>query len=309
VFGLHRLVPAITRDGAPPPALQSFWQRADPDAAIAALRESAAAAGLAPAAVSDAETLIRQVLTPSPAPTLDQLRAAGAPLDRFIAADASPPLTVVLYRTAEALTDRTAQRRTIGALRRALEPHPEARITGYTALGLDAEGAIRRDLARLTGVAAIGISLCLLLFLRSWWRPLLVFLPVAYALLILLGVMHIAALLGGGGLGAAGGLRLDMISIAALPLLIGIAVDDGVFLVWQHTGAQPRRHSTRATIHAVTTTSATTALAFASLATSAMPALRTLGLAAAVGVAAAWVGAVFLLYPLLHRATSTDSHA
>lgn len=306
VLGLQSLLPGRSASPtggarpAPPPALQSFWERADPDRVIADLRESAAAAGLSAAAVAEAEPLIRAVLTPSTPPTFDQLRAAGAPLDRFVAADASPPLTVVLYHVAEPLTDRASQRRIIGALRSALAGRPEARVTGYAAIGLEADAAIRRDVGLLTGVAAAGIAVSLVLLLRSWWRPLLVFLPVAYALLILLGVMHLSGFLSGAG---DGGMRLDMISIAALPLLIGVGVDDGVFLVSQHAGRFPhrRRHSTRAATHAITATSATTAVAFASLATSAMPALRTFGLAAAIGITAAWVGAVLVLYPLLQR--------
>lgn len=309
-LGLHSLLPGMSAGSAgesaaatTPPALQSFWERADPDSVLADLRTSAADAGLSAAAVAGAEPLIRAVLTPSTPPSFEQLRAAGAPLDRFVAADASPPLTVVLYHAAAPLTDRASQRRVIGALRAALAAHPEARLTGYAAIGLEADAAVRRDVGLLIAVAAVGIALCLMLFLRSWWRPLLVFLPVAYALLILLGVMHISAFVAGGG---AEGFRLDMISIAALPLLIGVGVDDGVFLVSQHTGPRRQRHSTRAAMHAITATSATTAVAFASLATSAMPALRTFGLAAAIGISAAWVGAVLVLYPLLHRTSARD---
>src|SRR5690606_7811986 len=125
-------------------------------------------AGLTPAASAGAESLIRAVLSPSDPPTLDQLRAAGAPIDRFLAPHASPPLTVLLYRTPEPLNDRPAQQRTVSALRRALQPYPEARITGYAVLGLEAHHAVRRDFGVLTAAAGIAIGAILLLSMRSW---------------------------------------------------------------------------------------------------------------------------------------------
>src|SRR5690606_26516780 len=110
-FGVHSLAPRTStpRD----PVLQRFWAEVDPEATIASLHEAARRAGLTPAASAGAESLIRAVLSPSDPPTLDQLRAAGAPIDRFLAPHASPPLTVLLYRTPEPLNDRPAQQRTV----------------------------------------------------------------------------------------------------------------------------------------------------------------------------------------------------
>jgi predicted RND superfamily exporter protein len=87
-----------------------------------------------------------------------------------------------------------------------------------------------------------------------------------------------------------------MINLVAFPLLIGIGIDYGIFIV----SAARRRDPSQLppAVSAVTMCSATTVLGFASLVLTSVPAVQSMGSAVAVGVAAAAVSAVLLVLPL-----------
>ena len=104
-------------------------------------------------------------------------------------------------------------------------------------------------------------------------------------------------------LGATSG-RLDFLSLAVIPMLFGIGIDDGLHaLCGGRPGSSRRvRPSLRATpqrvLHAgraITLTTITTVVGFGSLATSAMSGLRTGGVVVAVGVVVCWLATVMLL--------------
>ena len=101
------------------------------------------------------------------------------------------------------------------------------------------------------------------------------------------------------------GQRFNPINSVAIPLLDGIAVDAGVFLVSAYrahgaTRAGLRLHL-RSTTHAVLLSVGTTATAFAALCFTHTPAVRSLGFVSAVGIVASGVGALLLLMPILIR--------
>jgi predicted RND superfamily exporter protein len=128
----------------------------------------------------------------------------------------------------------------------------------------------------------------------------LALLPLAFALICTVGFL------------AATGQRFNPINAVALPLLDGIAVDAGVFLV-AASRAGPRGRAAladrfRTTGPAVLAAALTTVAGFGALAFTRTPAVRSLGVAASVGILAAFAGAILLLMPLLlrraHRAES-----
>jgi len=97
-----------------------------------------------------------------------------------------------------------------------------------------------------------------------------------------------------------------MINLVAFPLLIGIDVDYGVFVV-----AAARRRELRGLptneviarltppVSAVIMCAATTILGFGSLAFTSVPAARSLGVAVAVGVVSCLAATLFLVVPIL----------
>ena len=95
-------------------------------------------------------------------------------------------------------------------------------------------------------------------------------------------------------------------NVAGLPLLVGIGVDDGVFLV--SVARRARRDNVsladltarcRPVLHAVLVTSATTMLAFGSLVLTSTPAIRSLGRLTAVGVGGCLLATLLMLLPIL----------
>jgi predicted RND superfamily exporter protein len=164
-----------------------------------------------------------------------------------------------------------------------------ATLTGMPIVGADMQRMVRRELLRLMGLAAIAVGLWLLLCFRRPGAVLLMVLPTVGAFLTV-GVVA--------GLGA---VRLNPITLVIVPLVAGLGVDDGVFLVRAAVRAPRGRLIGRLRVAsiAITTTSLTTGLAFASLLLTSIPAIRAMGLAMAAGIAGAWAVALFLLVPVL----------
>ena len=102
------------------------------------------------------------------------------------------------------------------------------------------------------------------------------------------------------------GIGLNLLNLVALPLLIGLGIDDGVFMVSIARSCR-REQQTRdqlldrlaSSAQAITLTTVTTALAFGSLTLTAVPAMRALGVVMAIGMVACWAVTVGLLAPLL----------
>ena len=113
------------------------------------------------------------------------------------------------------------------------------------------------------------------------------------------------------------GTRWHMVNLLAVPLLIGIGVDDGIFLVAiasrcraEGTGRAELARRLAASCHAITMTSLTTGLAFGSLLLTSTPAIQSLGVVFAWGIVGCWAGSVFWLSALLlwlHRPKEASS--
>lgn len=108
------------------------------------------------------------------------------------------------------------------------------------------------------------------------------------------------------GLLGALGFHLDLISLALVPILLGIGIDDGL-----HAVHGARLHpsgglagAVRAAGRAMTLTSLTTAAAFSSLLLSRLPGLRSGGAAVALGVLAC-LAATLLILPALRPARNS----
>jgi uncharacterized protein len=98
------------------------------------------------------------------------------------------------------------------------------------------------------------------------------------------------------------GMKLNMANIAALPLLMGINTDYGIFMV-SHAGRLHDRDALRtaltASAHAIVLCSVTTFFGFGSLAFTSVPAIRSLGWAVGVGVSTCVLATLLLLMPVL----------
>jgi len=95
------------------------------------------------------------------------------------------------------------------------------------------------------------------------------------------------------------GLPFNLLSVMAIPLIVGIGIDDGVHIYHrirkERTLAPALAHSGKAVI----LTSLTTGIGFGSLMLSIHPGLYSLGLVTTIGIAACLVLSLFLLPALV----------
>lgn len=138
--------------------------------------------------------------------------------------------------------------------------------------------ATRDDLARFGGGALAGVLIMTALVLRSPRRVGLALLPVGAGLLAVLGVFRIF------------GMSLNIFHAMALPLVMALSVDYGVFMLARLEGVLGRESD-----RAVLLSGLSTLAGFGSLLLARHPALFSLGLSVCLGLAASLTAALVLL--------------
>ncbi len=266
----------------------------DPQRVIDDFRAAADAGGFNPDAFGEYEDFLRTLLTAVP-PTLDDVRAYPDLARVVLPRDAAEPTQgLVLVTLDRPWTTVERRNQIIDQVRDALAPYPGATLTGLSVIGYDTQIAIGQDLRILLWLAVGLVLVWLFFFFRRPQLVLLALLPAAVGILALLAVAHWM------------GWTLNVINLIALPLIVGIGVDDGIFLTAIYRQAR-RENFTRdqlieqiaASTHAIFMTTLTTGLAFGSLFFTSVPAVQSLGLFTAVGVGAALLVSVLGLVPLL----------
>lgn len=166
----------------------------------------------------------------------------------------------------------------------------DRRVTGLPILG---EFMIRRSLRAFRIAAALGGSLVLIfLFLdfRDWRWALLAAAPTALTAISLPFLMRLC------------GLAFNPLDMMALPIVLGVAVDEGVHLVHRFREEHGDLRRTLAGAgRSVVFTSLTTIAGFGFLIFTEHRGLASFAAAVTLGVAAALVYSLFLLPPLLAR--------
>ena len=139
------------------------------------------------------------------------------------------------------------------------------------------------DGLRAAGTALAAIFLILLLDFRNLKMALLTVLPLGLAFVSLLGIMGIA------------GIKFDFINIIAIPLLIGIGIDDAVHIGHRYLleGKCGMGRVINKTGAAILMTSVTTIIGFASFIPSVMRAMRSTGIVLSIAIALAFLYSVF----------------
>jgi predicted RND superfamily exporter protein len=151
--------------------------------------------------------------------------------------------------------------------------------------------AMTQDVINVTFYA--GIPIFLIVFIGFKRKN-----PV-YALLALVPVA-----LGVGGILALSeflGISLNMISIMMIPLVVGIAIDDGIHILhrYKEEGKGSIPHVVQNTGKAVLLTTITTCLAFSSFTVAEHPGMRALGQVPVLGLVLALIGALIFLPALI----------
>lgn len=237
---------------------------------------------------------LRTLLTPSEAPTLTDLKRFPALANRFLptAQTAGQDRSLMIVLVDRILEQRSARDHVITTIQDTLSDIPEATLTGISVLGYESELLVRRDLLVLIFIAAIAVGIFLLFMFRRFDDLLLLLIPVGFGLTFVLLAMSIT------------GTGFNLINLLAIPLLIGIGVDDGIFIMSIDRVRRARKpheaaETYAASCHAITMTTFTTALAIGALALTSVPAIAALGWMTAVGVFGCLVATIGLLLPIL----------
>lgn len=147
-----------------------------------------------------------------------------------------------------------------------------------------------KDGSRAGIVAIIAIFIVLLLDFRNLKLVILTMIPLACAFVSLFGFMGLT------------GIKFDFINIIAVPLLIGMGVDDAVHISHRYliNGKGSIKETIEYTGTAVLLTTITTVIAFASFIPSIMRAMSSTGIVLSVAMAFAFLYSI-ILFPALLR--------
>ncbi|MFQ6677405.1 MAG: RND family transporter [Fidelibacterota bacterium] len=147
-------------------------------------------------------------------------------------------------------------------------------------------GADGRRAAVLTIVVVV---LFLWFDFRSLKKALLAMIPLFFGVIWMVGIMGLT------------GIQLTLLNIMAIPLIIGIGIDDGVHLIhrYHHEGKGAIFTVFSSTGKAIIITSLTTMLAFGSLVFAVYRGFGSLGIALFIGVGTCLLASIFVLPALL----------
>lgn len=136
-----------------------------------------------------------------------------------------------------------------------------------------------------TKLALVVIFIILLLDFRNVRKAALAIVPLAIGALWMLGVMELS------------GLQLTMMNAMAVPLIIGIGIDDGVHIIHRYQIEGNKGHKTvfASTGRAVLLTSLTTMLGFGSLTFATYRGLGSMGISLFIGVGTCFLATILVI--------------
>jgi predicted RND superfamily exporter protein len=169
---------------------------------------------------------------------------------------------------------------------------PEARCTSNELIALQLRGMVKRDFTLLAPLALALVVILLIVHFRSLLWTGMALCPLLAGVAYMLGA---SALLG---------LDLNPANAVAIPLILGIGIDDGIHIVHRYRERKDVGQAVKLTGRAVIMTSLTTMVGFGSLSTSHFPALASLGQLALLGIGSCLLTSLLLL-PSLLWATGT----
>ncbi|QOV88107.1 efflux RND transporter permease subunit [Humisphaera borealis] len=249
---------------------------------------------------------LRMALSQEKSPSLDDLRRFPALSRSLLPAESiavgSPANEAIAMVFIDRPTDSRDRREAlVTATRQSLAGLNGVTLTGLPVISMDTEVAIQRDLPLLLSISSGLCVLYMLFHYRSVTNTLLALLPTIFSLIVLAAAARWLDL------------RLNLINLIALPMLIGIDVDYGIYLVsladyrWKKrqggAPADPPQPPLLVRIagssQAVLVCAVSSGLGFLSLITVSVPAVQSLGLAVAIGVGSCIFGTFCLLAPIL----------
>jgi predicted RND superfamily exporter protein len=159
------------------------------------------------------------------------------------------------------------------------------RATGFPPVFRALIEIIGRDGRNAALLTLVVVFVLLTVDFRKPGLALLAMIPLVAGMVWMVGLLHLV------------GRQLDVMNIMALPLILGIGIDDGVHIIhrWQREGPSSTRLVFASTGKAILLTSLTTMLAFGSMVFSIWRGYGSLGIALTLGVGACFLTTVLIL--------------
>jgi predicted RND superfamily exporter protein len=183
----------------------------------------------------------------------------------------------------------------------------------YDKMNRDVQSQVLHDSRRALVWTAAGIVLIVYLCFRNVRVSLIVLIPIAFGIVVTFGLLLLFRH------------RFSFMSITAIPLIIGIGIDNGIHLVQRYLASRypssPHREDERLGILAIAKASGaaliqsnlTTIVGFGALMASSFAPLAEMGLVTSLGVALALVGGLCLVPAVIllgeRRRTTTDTRS
>jgi predicted RND superfamily exporter protein len=293
-YGLATLLP----DPRTVPVRSAAISPGEADRVVGDFNAALAENDFAPEAFDEYARFLHLLLTQTSAPTVKDLLPYRRMAETLLPASAThgvePTEAITLVFVRQPLDQNRADRdAAINVVRQSLAGLDGATVTGLGVVSHDAEQAVRSELPRLILAAVLIVAVYLALHFRNLADASLSLLPAIFGIAVAAGVLRIA------------GQKLNMVNLVSVPLLIGIDVDYGIFLVNLIRLKRAKECSQAElvarmdpVVHAVIICATATILGYISLVWTSVPAEHSLGIAAAAGVGTCLLGVLFLLVPL-----------
>ena len=233
-------------------------------------------------------------------PYLEQLRKLGEHAEPITLESAAPYLPA-------GLLDNSLRRTPDGSYVAAIafysvspdahEPVPDAVLDSWRSrygpfvefsfdkINRDLQSQVLHDSRQALLWTAAAIVLIVYLTFRNWRITLLVLMPIVFAIVVTFGFLQLA------------GHHFSFMSVTAIPLIIGIGIDNGIHLVRRYLESSPNSilDVAKASGAALIQSNLTTIIGFGALLASTFPPLAEMGLVTSLGVALTLVGGLWLI--------------
>ena len=161
------------------------------------------------------------------------------------------------------------------------------KATGLPPIFVELMDIMSKDGKKATYLAIIAVFLVLLMDFRSLKYALVGMVPLIFGAIWMTGIMEIS------------GLKFTMMNILAVPLIIGIGIDDGVHILHRWKMEKNLDIVYRSTGKAILLTSLTTMLGFGSLWFATYRGLGSMGIALFIGVGTCFLATLFIIPAIL----------
>ncbi|NOZ07242.1 MAG: MMPL family transporter [FCB group bacterium] len=161
------------------------------------------------------------------------------------------------------------------------------KATGFPPIFVELLNIIAKDGKKSTWLAVAAVFLLLFFDFRNLKYALVGMVPLFFGAVWMVGFMQLS------------GLQFTMVNVMAIPLIIGIGIDDGVHILHRYRIEQDLKTVFRSTGKAVLLTSLTTMMGFGSLWFATYRGLGSMGIALFIGVGSCFLASVIIIPVIL----------